>query len=183
MKTKILILLVILSCILITLPIAAHSGRTDSNGGHYDNSTGTYHYHHGYPAHRHYDMDGDGDIDCPYLYKSGSSGGTNAPTFPELPDYSWINTGNNKYTTTTKYHNNNSSTNFDFEEIINVILIAITLLIVVPIFLYWMYGLASLIVEFIFPNFDQGTTKSKIILILLAIVLMVALLTIVGLTD
>lgn len=31
----------------------AHSGRTDSNGGHYDSSTGKYHYHHGYPAHQH----------------------------------------------------------------------------------------------------------------------------------
>lgn len=176
MKTKILILLVILGCILITFPIAAHSGRTDSNGGHYDNSTGTYHYHHGYPAHRHYDMDGDGDIDCPYLYKSGSSGGTNAPTFPELPDYSWINTVNNKYTTTTKYHSNNSSTNFDFAEILNVILIAITILIIAPIFLFWMYGLASFIVGCIFPDFNQDTTKAKIILGLLAIMLLAALL-------
>lgn len=25
----------------------AHSGRTDSNGGHWDRSTGTYHYHSG----------------------------------------------------------------------------------------------------------------------------------------
>ena len=31
----------------------AHSGGTDSNGGHYDRSTGEYHYHHGYPAHQH----------------------------------------------------------------------------------------------------------------------------------
>lgn len=31
----------------------AHSGGTDSNGGHYDSSTGEYHYHHGYSAHQH----------------------------------------------------------------------------------------------------------------------------------
>lgn len=31
----------------------AHSGRTDSSGGHYDHSTGIYHYHHGYSAHKH----------------------------------------------------------------------------------------------------------------------------------
>ena len=30
-----------------------HSGRTDSNGGHYNRSTGEYHYHHGYSAHQH----------------------------------------------------------------------------------------------------------------------------------
>mgnify|MGYP003377908942 CR=1 FL=1 len=31
----------------------AHSGKTDSAGGHYNHSTGEYHYHHGYPAHQH----------------------------------------------------------------------------------------------------------------------------------
>lgn len=33
--------------------VFAHSGRTDSSGGHYNHSTGEYHYHHGYPAHQH----------------------------------------------------------------------------------------------------------------------------------
>lgn len=79
----------VLSCFLL-LPIfvltaSAHTGRTDSNGGHYDRSTGEYHYHHGYPAHDHYDMDGDEIVDCPYDFddrtgensgsSSGSSGG------------------------------------------------------------------------------------------------------------
>ena len=72
MKTKIMILLIMLGCILLTLPVAAHSGRTDSNGGHYDHSTGEYHYHHGYPAHDHYDIDGDGDKDCPFTFKASS---------------------------------------------------------------------------------------------------------------
>jgi hypothetical protein len=35
----------------------AHSGRTDSQGGHRDNKNvsglGSYHYHHGYSAHLH----------------------------------------------------------------------------------------------------------------------------------
>lgn len=44
----------------------AHSGGTDSQGGH--RGSGGYHYHHGYPAHQHYDMDGDGDKDCPYNF-------------------------------------------------------------------------------------------------------------------
>lgn len=38
----------------------AHSGRTDSKGGHYDHQSGGYHYHHGYPAHSH------SDGECPY---------------------------------------------------------------------------------------------------------------------
>lgn len=35
------------------LTALAHSGRTDSQGGHYDSATGEYHFHHGYPAHQH----------------------------------------------------------------------------------------------------------------------------------
>ena len=54
--------------LLLSLSVVAyaHPGRTDSNGGHTDHSTGEYHYHHGQPAHQHYDIDGDGDLDCPY---------------------------------------------------------------------------------------------------------------------
>ena len=45
----------ILSVLLITLiiPVFAHPGSLDENGGHYDRSTGEYHYHHGYSAHQH----------------------------------------------------------------------------------------------------------------------------------
>lgn len=54
----------------------AHSGRTDSHGGHYDSSTGEYHYHHGYPAHQH-----ENGI-CPYNFndktnRSSSSSSSN----------------------------------------------------------------------------------------------------------
>lgn len=38
-------------CVLIQT--LAHGGQTDSQGGHWDHSTGEYHYHHGYPAHQH----------------------------------------------------------------------------------------------------------------------------------
>lgn len=48
---------VIVLCILISFPSYAHSGRTDSNGGHRDNKNksglGYYHYHHGYGPHLH----------------------------------------------------------------------------------------------------------------------------------
>ena len=50
---KLKILLIIAIFLLIPLVALAHSGRTDSNGGHYNRSTGEYHYHHGYPAHQH----------------------------------------------------------------------------------------------------------------------------------
>ena len=89
----------------------AHSGRTDSNGGHHDyknkSGLGSYHYHHGYPAHLH-----PGGV-CPYSGASSNSSNSNnsSSIIPETPsikvnnapdtlgigesitlDYSWNNT-------------------------------------------------------------------------------------------
>lgn len=71
-KFRMAILLLLCSSVLFLIPTSAHSGDTDSSGGHYNRSTGEYHYHHGYPAHQH--IDGV----CPYMSytNSGSSGGT-----------------------------------------------------------------------------------------------------------
>ena len=63
-------LLIFIAILLLSLNCYAHGGKTDSNGGHTNHSTGEYHYHHGYSAHDHYDMDGDGDIDCPKTFKT-----------------------------------------------------------------------------------------------------------------
>ncbi len=68
--------IIIFFIITLAIVIFAHSGGTDSHGGHYDRTTGKYHYHHGYSAHRHYDMDGDGDIDCPYTFKDSTNHGS-----------------------------------------------------------------------------------------------------------
>lgn len=56
---------------LIQTPVCslAHPGNTDSNGGHYNSSTGKYHYHHGYPAHQH------PDGICPYTDTRSSTDG------------------------------------------------------------------------------------------------------------
>lgn len=61
-----------LALVLCTVFVAAHSGGTDSKGGHYNHSTGEYHYHHGYPAHQH-----TGGV-CPYDFddKTGQSSGS-----------------------------------------------------------------------------------------------------------
>lgn len=75
---KLLSLLLLLS--LLITPVLAHPGRTDSQGGHYNRSTGEYHWHHGMSAHQHYDMDGDGILDCPYTFK----GTTAATTSPDI---------------------------------------------------------------------------------------------------
>jgi Bacterial surface proteins containing Ig-like domains len=77
---------VICLCLLIlTLRVAveAHSGRTDSYGGHNDNKNvsglGSYHYHHGYGPHLH-----DGGI-CPYSPKDKISV-DNMPTTMKIGD-------------------------------------------------------------------------------------------------
>lgn len=73
MKQRIGALLLALFFVLSCVNMFAHSGRTDSSGGH--NSPTGYHYHHGYPPHQH-----DGGV-CPYDYddrtgwNSGSSSG------------------------------------------------------------------------------------------------------------
>lgn len=61
---------------ILCVPAFAHSGRTDSAGGHTNHSTGEYHYHHGYSEHQHYDMNGDGIKDCPYKFKDATNKST-----------------------------------------------------------------------------------------------------------
>lgn len=77
-KVLLCVACVALCMMLFPLVAYAHSGKTDSNGGHYDHSTGEYHYHHGYSAHQHYDIDGDGYRDCPYNFEDKTSHGNNS---------------------------------------------------------------------------------------------------------
>ena len=63
-----IILITILS---LFLAVSAHSGGTDSKGGHHSGSS--YHYHHGHPAHQHEDIDGDGDEECLYEVEQTAS--------------------------------------------------------------------------------------------------------------
>lgn len=91
---KLLLVAVLLICI-TAVPARAHSGRTDSNGGHYNRSTGEYHYHHGYPAHQH-----EGGV-CPYDFddktqkgqannKMSSTGKTDAVNSAAASEYTII---------------------------------------------------------------------------------------------
>lgn len=71
-----------LSCLLLLACMAsAHPGRTDSEGGHYDRSTGEYHYHHGKPAHQH-----ENDV-CPY--DSTTNITSNSETNTPIPEYQY----------------------------------------------------------------------------------------------
>ena len=78
MKKLISTIVLFVAAILFPIHVYAHSGGTDSKGGHYNRSTGEYHYHHGYSAHQHKDMDGDGDLDCPYEFDT-------KPNYSEIP--------------------------------------------------------------------------------------------------
>ena len=73
-KVVLIIAILLLSLTIVPICALAHSGGTDSSGGHYDHSTGEYHYHHGRPAHDH------PNGVCPYSSsnKSSTSGGRDA---------------------------------------------------------------------------------------------------------
>lgn len=67
MRRIFILIFIFVVFIVLSLSPSAHSGGTDSAGGHYDRDSGTYHYHHGYSAHNHFDKDGDGIAEyCPY---------------------------------------------------------------------------------------------------------------------
>lgn len=105
-KGKVLaILLIALSLVSIQISTYAHSGRTDSSGGHKDNKNksglGSYHYHcGGYPAHLHTNGV------CPYS-SSSSSNKSSASTSSSSKSSSsksssTSSSSSNKTTTTTK---------------------------------------------------------------------------------
>ena len=97
MKKKKLYLIIVIALLIIHIPLNnfAHKGRTDSNGGHYNRSTGEYHYHHGYGPHQH--IDGI----CPYEYDDKTSG--------ELSSNSSIVENNNNNSTSSNITKSNST--------------------------------------------------------------------------
>ena len=66
---KIIMIITIISLVSLlgTIKVYAHSGGTDSSGGHYNHDTGEYHYHHGYSAHQHKNGE------CPYQRTNSSN--------------------------------------------------------------------------------------------------------------
>lgn len=81
----------------------AHAGKTNSNGGHYDYSTGEYHYHHGYPAHKH--INGN----CPYDFKDKT--GENSGSSSSGNQYFWSYTSAPRPTSTPRITNTSCPTN------------------------------------------------------------------------
>ena len=54
-KIKTILIIFVVIFLFSGITASAHSGGTDSRGGHYNHFTGDYHYHHGRPAHDHPD--------------------------------------------------------------------------------------------------------------------------------
>ncbi len=90
MRYKPIVVLFMVAVLLICVSSAAHSGRTDSNGGHRDSSTGEYHYHHGYPAHQH-----ENGV-CPYDYddRTGWNSGSSSSSESSSETQSYIPSAN-----------------------------------------------------------------------------------------
>lgn len=112
MKKELKIGLVLISIVAIILGscvvVFAHPGKTDSDGGHYDRSSGEYHYHHGYPAHQHdngtcpYDFDNnEKSTENYYNYKETTTNEINSNTETEtfatiiIEDNTKINSNDN----------------------------------------------------------------------------------------
>ena len=109
-KRKILtILLITLSLISININLFAHSGRTDSNGGHKDNQNksglGSYHYHcGGYPAHLH------PNGVCPYASSQSTSSGSSSNSSKNTSSSTSSSSSNNASQNTSNNNSKNTST-------------------------------------------------------------------------
>lgn len=84
----------------------AHSGRTDSQGGHHDyknkSGLGSYHYHHGYPAHLH------PNGVCPYENANASStANQNSSSAPVQKTQPVLNAADYKLVFDSAYYYNN----------------------------------------------------------------------------
>ena len=132
----------------------AHSGKTDSSGGHTNHSTGEYHYHHGYSAHDHYDMDGDGDRDCPY-------------DFDDKTDHT--NSDNSSYG--NDYLSNVQSEKTNWEDILLKAPIILFVLIAVPVVVFFLCAMVSPINFVIVKLSSFATNEEKAYKIIMGIII------------
>lgn len=175
------IIAMVISLFLIT--VAAHSGRTDSRGGHYNRSTGEYHYHHGYSAHQHYDMDGDGDVDCPYKFNDKSNRNNNDSSKSVTSSNKTDNSASTTENTKEKVKNK-----ITFDEVKTAVLLIVPLSLATVCMLYVVLGLIGItivcLVEKLFKVKIKESVQNRILHILViigtAIIVPLAILFILG---
>lgn len=139
------ICLVALCILLLTINVYAHSGRTDSSGGHYNHSTGEYHYHHGYSAHDHYDMNGDGIIDCPYDFDDKTNHNNKSSSNPNNSSITSNKTNNS--TNTSENNTEKSKNKITVGKAVEIVVLTIALSLATLYFLYMILGLLGIIIE------------------------------------
>ncbi len=110
MKKVLCIITAIICGLSFTVLCFAHSGKTDSSGGHYDSSAGEYHYHHGYSAHQH------PNGDCPYDFDDKTNHGIIENDNETDQNYFYDNSQYNKEETTHFYEEDNNTDDSDYEE-------------------------------------------------------------------
>lgn len=141
------VLIAIALCLSLSVVVYAHSGRTDSQGGHMNHSTGEYHYHHGFSAHQHYDKDGDGILDCPYDFndKTGSSSSSGKPS-SKTPSKSTVKAESS----TPKPANSKKNSNlYEIWEFL-MILVYIFGFLAVPVVVSWFLLLVMRLLKWLF---------------------------------
>ena len=158
---------------LLAIGASAHSGKTDSNGGHYDHSTGEYHYHHGYPAHKHYDIDGDGYRDCPYEFDDKTNHNSSGNSFGN----SFGNSSNNK----TDINNNNSESDLTFGVVLEIIGISLLVLLLSSAFVFPLfYGLLDSLISTLTKKIFKTEPKESVSFIISIITFIIIVVTIVS---
>ena len=133
MKNKIIVISATFLILLFLSQVSyAHSGRTDSNGGH--NSAYGYHYHHGYPEHQHTNGI------CPYNYDdqtNHSSSSNSSSITQEQHDYNDnSNSSNTIKIPTIKQDSDNAKDDRAIDFKINIVVFVIIASLLFPIFIH-----------------------------------------------
>lgn len=164
-------LVAIVEILLFVIVVTAHSGKTDSAGGHYNNSSGEYHYHHGYSAHQHYDMDGDGVVDCPYDFNNKTNHNNNSSS-----------NSSNKINNSTSISENKiekTKNKITFGKAIGIILSIILLSLMTLYLLYIVFGIIGITIVWSIEKYFKVSIEESIQQRILNIFLIIGLVIIV----
>lgn len=179
MKKNLIIFCIVTMCVLLfSIFATAHPGKTDSNGGHINHSTGEYHYHHGYPAHSHYDMDEDGIRDCPYDLDDKTNHNSSSGNSSNSSDQ------NNKTSNSTSISESNTQKTkktITFGKVVGIIISIIPLSLITLYLLYMVLGIIGIMIgwfiEKCFKVIIEESIYNRIlhILVIIGLVIMVPL--------
>lgn len=168
MKKLISVTLLILLTLIFAFNANAHPGRTDSDGGHYDRSTGEYHYHHGRPAHDH------PNGKCPYddedIYEYNFSYTETTADSPQWDDAIYEESSSYTETTAAPIQTANSSQWEKVSYFLYPILVSILACIVIVSFYILLFILAYKIREKVGPCIKKNAGKYMALVFIFVVV-------------